>query len=347
MSNRHPRKKCFTSNYNVPEIMAMASGRWEEILASAGIPRECLAGRNGRPCPRCGGRDRFAPMPDLERRGAVLCRNCHNGSTEPRCGDGLATLRWWLGCSIPEALQWLRGFLGIDGQWAPKRPPVERRLVIADSSGGIDWDSIARDRVRSMRPEWLVRAADLLGLPPEPLARLGTGWDAAHRATSWPMRDADGRAIGIRLRCPRTGRKWALRGSRAGLFFDVAMLERVPVERVWIAEGPTDTAAILSIGLDAVGVPSAGGGSDLLRAVGVKLGVREAVLVADADGPGRAGAERLAESLVAVAPVRIVAPVGAKDARAWVLAGAGADAFEAEALRAPVRRLILKGVSHG
>lgn len=332
----------------IQEILAIASGRWVDVLSSVGIPRECLTGRRGRPCPRCGGRDRFAPMPDFERRGAVLCRHCHHGSTEPRSGDGLATLRWWLGCSTPEALRWLRRFLGINQKWDIRRPSVERRLSLPDVSCGIDWSEIVSGFTREMRPRWLDRVAELLGLPSEPLMRLGVGWSSEHQATTWPMRDDRGEVIGVRLRCPRTGKKWALRGSRAGLFFDPTVLEHISTGRAWIAEGPTDTAALISLGLEAVGVPSTGCGAELLCALGRRMCVREWVLVADSDGPGRAGAERLAESLLVIAPVRIITPGDVKDARAWVLSGADRAAFQREAMRAPIVRLKLKGATfHG
>lgn len=341
---KHNAKAITNSHLSIADLRDITSGRWLEILVAAGIPRESLVGRAGRPCPRCGGHDRFAPMPDLEQRGAVLCRHCHNGSTEPRCGDGIATLGWWLGVSTGEVLDWLHGFLGLKRSWVPKRPPFERRLELsrpADSS--LDWNVIARRYAQAMKPRWLRRAAELLGLPTEPLAQLQVGWNAQSRATTWPMRDTRGQAIGVRLRCPRTGRKWAERGSRAGLFFAPELLSNSPVECVWIAEGPTDTAAMISIGLKAVGVPSAGGGAELLRALGTKLRVGRWVVVADADGAGRTGAERLAESLLLVAPVRIITPVMVKDARAWVHAGASSATFWAEAERASERRLAMKG----
>lgn len=102
--HRNPRSKSH-NNYSIDDLMRLAAGRWIEILMAAGIPSDALDGRRGRPCPRCGGRDRFAPMIDVAERGAVLCRHCHNGGTDPRAGDGLAALRWWLGCSVADAVR--------------------------------------------------------------------------------------------------------------------------------------------------------------------------------------------------------------------------------------------------
>lgn len=349
MSKHYNPRNLNQTYYTIEELLAMARGRWPEILADAGMPADALAGRAGRPCPRCGGRDRFAPMPDLIERGAVLCRGCFHSGTDPRAGDGLATLRWWLGCDVAEALRWLRGWLGISpSDPAPVRRPVERRLSLPVQSDASErWACLAGEYSRAMRPDWLRRAADLLGLPVDPLLRLGVGWAAERRATSWPMRDSVSRVIGLRLRCPRTARKWAVKGSRAGLFYDPALLSIDRPRRLWVPEGPTDTAALLSIGLDAAGVPSAGCGADLLIGVARSIRPGEIVIVADADGPGRDGAERLAEALLIVAPVRVIAPERAKDARAWIVAGAGRGAFDAAADASPVRRLDIEGVNHG
>lgn len=196
---------------------------------------------------------------------------------------------------------------------------------------------------RNMRPRWLARAAELLGLPVDPLDRLRVGWAPEHRATSWPMRGDGGQVIGVRLRCPTTARKWAVRGSRAGLIFDPDLLSVERSRRLWIVEGPTDTAALMSIGLDVVGVPSAGGGADLLVELARRMLPIEMILVADADGPGLAGAERLADAVMIVAPVRVVSPVACKDARAWVCGGADRSVIESAADSVSIRSIILHG----
>lgn len=343
---RNPRKRF--PNYSIDDLKRLASGRWVHILADAGIPSDVLHGRRGRPCPRCGGRDRFAPMRDLPERGAVLCRYCFNASNDPRPGDGLATLRWWLGGSVSDACRWLAAWLGVDDRDRARmmRRPVERRLSIPDRRDDRRFDLMAEVMRRNMRPDWMRRAADLLGLPVEPLARLGVGWSPVHRATTWPMRDDAGRMIGVRLRCPTTARKWAVTGSRAGLIYDPELLSIEHPRRLWVVEGPTDTAALLSIGLDAVGVPSAGGAADLLDSLARRLRPVSIVIVADGDGPGLAGAERLADALMIVAPVSVICPAdGLKDCRAWIVAGADRATVEGVADAAPIRRLNVEGVS--
>jgi DNA primase len=155
------------------------------------------------------------------------------------------------------------------------------------------------------------------------------------------------RVIGVRLRCPTTARKWAVRGSRAGLIYDPDLLSVNRPRRLWIVEGPTDAAALMSIGLDVVGVPSAGGGADLLVELARRLLPIEMIVMADSDGPGVAGAERLADALMIVAGVRVMRPPAAvKDARAWVCGGADRSVIESAADSVSVRSIVMEGVSH-
>ena len=65
--------------------------------------------------------------------------------------------------------------------------------------------------------------------------------------------------------------------------------------------------------------------------------------MADADGPGAASAERVADALVVVSKVVIVSPAVGKDARAWVVGGAGKDVIVAAGDVAPVRRMTIHG----
>ena len=141
-----------------------------------------------------------------------------------------------------------------------------------------------------------------------------------HNAWSFPMSNATGEVIGIRLRYPE-GRKLCVRGSSQGLFLPAQIAEE---SVLWICEGPTDTAALLSLELPAVGRPNCQGGTRLLVELTRRRRPRKIVLVADRDKPGMEGANRLASTLVAVCPdVRIIIPpIGVKDAREWVASGA-------------------------
>jgi phage/plasmid primase-like uncharacterized protein len=341
----YPQSKKHFDFIPAADLRRMARGRWREILVAAGVPAHALDGRRGRPCPKCGGRDRFAPMKDLDDRGAVLCRHCHHASTDPKCGDGIASLRWWLGGGAGEALRWLASFLGVThGHHSPIVRPAHTKVITKDDRGLSHRFGMAADVMRrNLRPEAMEHCARLLGLPAAALARLGVGWSPSHQATTWPMRDADGNVIGIRLRCPTSARKWALNGSKAGLIFDPDSMAE-PIDRLWCVEGPTDAAALLSIELDVAGVPSAGGAADLLVALARRVRPSDVVIVADRDDAGQRGAERLRDALLIVAPVRMVTPpIGIKDPRAWVCSGADRASIERVADAAPVHRVELQG----
>lgn len=333
------------NQHSISDLKRLASGRWREILAAAGLPAELLD-RRGKPCPKCGGHDRFASLPDFDTRGSLICRHCHNASSNPRSGDGLASLQWWLGCSTAEAISWLRSFLGLGiGQhlpihaikptMAPPSKPVQSesdRLRIALMA------DVCRRNLTDQGREHLAKQ---LGVTPESLRRLQVGWCASLCATTWPMRDGNGNIIGIRTRDPVTAAKKSVSGGDGGLIYDPDRFFNIePGARVWIGEGPTDTAALLSIGMDAVGVPSAKSGGDLLLELGRRIMPDEWIIVADADGAGDVGAKKLRSELVIVAGVRIIQPPnGVKDAREWINRGANRDELEREASAAEVFRL--------
>jgi hypothetical protein len=93
----------------VEQIKPAARGQWLSILAAAGIPADCLTGKNG-PCPKCGGKDRFAAFKDVAETGGVNCRKCHND----RNGDGIATIQWWRACPFQEALAFVADRVGLN-----------------------------------------------------------------------------------------------------------------------------------------------------------------------------------------------------------------------------------------
>jgi hypothetical protein len=147
------------------------------------------------------------------------------------------------------------------------------------------------------------------------------------------MLNADSIIIGIRLRGPVTKEKSSVKGGLGGLFYDpVSMASIEHGARVWITEGASDTAALLSVGLDAVGIPSAKSGGELLLALGHRIRPSEWIIVADGDGPGLESARLLRSELVIVAGVRIIVPPsGIKDAREWINRGASRDDLITEA----------------
>ena len=157
--------------------------------------------------------------------------------------------------------------------------------------------------------------ANELGVSEAALRRLDTGWDG--EALTFPMRDAAEVVIGIRRRYA-DGRKVSVQGSREGMFLPTGWTRE---GAVYVCEGPTDTAAMLSLGLEAVGRPSCSGAVEMACAL---LSGADVVIVVDRDEPGIDGACALVARLSTRARgLRIVLPPrGAKDARAALLAGA-------------------------
>ena len=117
------------------------------------------------------------------------------------------------------------------------------------------------------------------------------------------------------------------------------------MDRLFIAEGESDTAALLSIGLDAIGRPGCRGGSRLVLRFVRDAHPREVVIVADADEAGLDGARHLARSLTPYSrAVRVFVPPSEDgDARAWVREGATASDVNAAVLQSE----LLKGASVG
>lgn len=166
--------------------------------------------------------------------------------------------------------------------------------------------------------------SDRLGVPWMSLVNAGMV-KAEREQMAFPMFDWRRHLVGVRIR-GYDGKKWALPGSRNGLFIP---MNRKPEGWLFACEGPTDLAALLSLGLDGFGRPSCTGGvEESVRLVGV----RPLVIVADGDGPGRDGAERLATAMRKASRdkvIRIIEPMGRKDMREWLKDGATRSIVEA------------------
>ena len=286
----------------------------------------------GRPCPVCGKADWCLYAGPADAPAAAICARVESPK---RCGEG----------------GWLH-VLRHDGPvWTPWRRTIGRaiRMMGQPGNGKADFAKLAADCRKAVRPEALGRLADSLGVSAASLGRLGIGWSTRRRAWSFPMREAQGQVVGIRLRLA-SGRKLSVKGGKEGLFVP----EGLDLGgRLLVCEGPTDCAALLDLGFPAVGRPSCAGGARHVVALVRRLSVPEVVVVADGDAPGQRGADSLAAALVAYCPaVRVMTPpAGSKDVRAWKQRGATAADVQAAIDAAPVRRLEVRvrkaGGPHG
>ena len=189
--------------------------------------------------------------------------------------------------------------------------------------------------IAEIRAEWIAasrattaaKVSDLaagLGVSATSLFRLHTAWMPKRKAWGFAMLDAQGRLVGVRLRT-EAGKKFSIKGGREGLFYpnltDLQDCTRGG-QPLLICEGPTDTAALLTLGFATVGRPSCTGGTKHIVELTKRLQPVEVAIVADGDQPGQRGAERLASALLAYVPSVSVITPPAKDAREWVRGGA-------------------------
>jgi hypothetical protein len=147
------------------------------------------------------------------------------------------------------------------------------------------------------------------------------------------MYDKNGIICGIRLRNSR-GFKWAVSGSRQGVFLPTIANPKI----AYLPEGPTDCAALLSIGLFPIGRPTANAATDILISTLKRLKIWQAVIVADNDNlkfggvcarsrPGLTAAQKLKKQLP-VKSVIWVPPPPCKDIRDFVRKGGTKEMIE-------------------
>lgn len=247
--------------------------------------------------------------------------------------DGRALVYCFAGCSIKEIV----AALGLElkhlmppGEGRPKTkqrpgllvwspqdiaiPPLENFLRINRRN----FDCLVAKFQQAADPSRLAQFARELGVSVESLRRLGIGYALGRRSWAFPMRSPTGDIVGIRLR-GIDGSKRSIRGSRQGLFIPEGLR---PGGLLLVCEGPTDTAAALTLGFEAIGRPSCSGGGDMVIELVWKQKPATVVVIADNDKPGREGAGRVAERLAYWSSnVRQVIPNEAKDLREWVQRG--------------------------
>lgn len=161
----------------------------------------------------------------------------------------------------------------------------------------------------------------------------GAGWEVdayPNGAFSFPERDGTGQIVGFTLRaidgskgCP-SGKV----GSRRGLIIPKSLLSTTPGDTLFLnVEGASDVAAVLTMGLHAIGRPSNGGGLDDLV---MFLKGRKVLTLGENDKkkggkwPGRDGAVTIAKGLEKALGRGLgrwcLPPSDAKDVRSWLQA---------------------------
>lgn len=209
---------------------------------------------------------------------------------------------------------------------------------------------VAKRCASAMTDERMERFAKSLGLGASPLLELKVGWAAQERmwsskgwmtidAYTFPMTDADGRCIGIRIR-KEDGKKFSWTGGSEGLFRPHLMSSATELH---ICEGPTSCAALLQCGFNAIGRPSCTGGTQhIKRLLSSDRRKRDVIIWGDCDEkkerpdgsvfyPGQDGANALSLAILPLCrSVRVVIPPSPemKDPRAMLNAGWGRAVLE-------------------
>ena len=104
------------------EIIQHSTGQWNYILPALGVSAEALTNKH-KPCPACGGKDRFR-YDDKQGRGTFVC-----GQLDGLSGDGFALVQHIYGCDFKEAARLVAGVLGmVEGEPLPERktPPQQQ-----------------------------------------------------------------------------------------------------------------------------------------------------------------------------------------------------------------------------
>ena len=282
------------------------------------------------------GREFVGICPFHDDRSPSMAVITHKGSGFYKChacgagGDAVRFVMEFDQVEYPEALRRIAD--GITAGFAGRKrtaiaPKIEEHRYREDCG-----DVIAAWREKTTI-DHAIAAANTLGVSARALSALGFAWcPEGSGSYAFPMHDETGRVCGIRLREPvdSGAAKWALKGSRAGMFMAPSNGPR-RLSRVYIVEGPTDAAAMLDMlgwfdGHDwaVIGRASCTGQHHLVVSAirAIARPEPEVVVIADADGPGVEGARALADDLVSeFARVKVAVPQqctvdGFKDVRA-------------------------------
>lgn len=120
----------------IERIQRAAADRWPAIFEAAGMnPMHFV--RPNRPCPLCGGRDRFTFFAK-EENGRWFCRHCGSG-------DGIELVKRFRRLDFLQTLDFLEPLLGL--------PPVERQAAKAAAAGNTAIDAA---RQKKLEEQWRV-----------------------------------------------------------------------------------------------------------------------------------------------------------------------------------------------
>jgi hypothetical protein len=192
----------------------------------------------------------------------------------------------------------------------------------------IQWNKMQKRFRAELTVQRLKELVAKLGVSTKSLEQLGIGWSVQDDAWTFPERDHERHIIGI-LRRYDSGDKMVISGSQRGLYLPKGW-EDIPGP-VFVPEGASDVAALLSRGLCTVGRPSATGGVEELAQLFRKSGTEKRIVILgendrkpDGSWPGRDGAQAVAGKLAGLLDREVhwtMPPEGTKDVREMIHKG--------------------------
>jgi 5S rRNA maturation endonuclease (ribonuclease M5) len=200
------------------------------------------------------------------------------------------------------------------------RVGVARKRVEVAPRPTIDAEGVMAQAINNSLQSMEVALSKGLGVDLDCLYRIGFSWYKTYSAFAFAMKNGDGKIVGIRLR-DMNGRKWAVTGSQQGIFWPHSNKGTIG----YIAEGPTDTAAVLSMGLPAIGRPSCNACIPHTLAAIAREKWKRVVILTDNDDPGIKGAMALQAELN-IPSIILVPP--AKDIREFYVNGGTRELLE-------------------
>ena len=195
------------------------------------------------PCPICAGVDNCNVSDDGN---AIWCGRVSDGSEKQNAGG-----------------QWLHRFGKSDPSLncehrSHRREPDWSEKCKPDPQLQRDWQKLMR--FSNDRPDIAAKRsmlAEQLGVSVTSLDRLQVGWCEKHSAWLFAERNGDGRIVGVTRRYLHGNKRLIAGGSRGLTFATDWQADEGPV---LLVEGASDVAALLSLGICAVGRPSNSGG---------------------------------------------------------------------------------------
>ena len=160
--------------------------------------------------------------------------------------------------------------------------------TLKSAQPAIDWAKRSREYEAHVTSEQLDALADALGVSVHSLRALHVGHDSA--MFTIPERDGAGSIIGIARRDIH-GRKDFHEGGNRGLIIPDGVSDSGVLH---VAEGASDAAAFLELGLPAIGRANNASGGHHLAAYWRAHPDVELLIVGDADDPGRMGSPKVA-----------------------------------------------------